>query len=415
MGYVGLPLACEFAKAGFQVHGIDVDPKKIDSLKRGLSYISDVPSSEISALVQNNHFHPTCDFSVIRDVATISICVPTPLRKTKEPDISYVVSAADEVEKYLNGPKLIVLESTTYPGTTEELILPKLSGSQNRQVGKDFFLAFSPERIDPGNKQFNLKNTPKILGGVTPSCTELALSLYRAIIPEVHPCSSPKTAEMVKLLENTFRAVNIAMVNEVALMCDKLGINAWEVIDLAGTKPFGFMKFYPGPGLGGHCIPIDPHYLSWKLKSLNYNARFIQLAEEINSHMPEYVVLKVVDSLNNQKKPLSSSKILLYGMSYKNDVGDVRESPAIDIIKILKQKGAEVSYVDPYVPTVQIDNITFTSLSLNDRVSHFDCVIITTAHSLFDLKHLGEKAKLIVDTRNAMGKYPQYKNKVTIL
>ncbi|OGW06604.1 MAG: UDP-N-acetyl-D-glucosamine dehydrogenase [Nitrospinae bacterium RIFCSPLOWO2_01_FULL_39_10] len=399
LGYVGLPLSIEFCKSGFTVIGIDVDKSKVDALKKGESYVQDVKDDDVKLFIKNKKFIPTTHFSLLKDADTVSICVPTPLRKTRDPDISYIVSAASEIKKYLHKGQLIVLESTTYPGTTDEVLLPELEAT-GLKVGVDFYLAFSPERVDPGNKKYHTKNTPKIIGGVTTECTNIAKSLYEQSIDTVIPVSSTRSAEMVKLLENTFRAVNIGLVNEIAIMCDRLGMDVWEVIDAASTKPFGFMPFYPGPGLGGHCIPIDPLYLSWKLKTLNYTARFIELASEINTGMPLYVVSKVVDALNEKKKSVNGAKILILGVTYKRDVGDVRESPAIDVIKYLKNKGADVSFHDPYVDSIhEIDNVKKVELR-EDVLAKADCVVIVTDHSKFDYKWIVKNSKLVVDTRN---------------
>ena len=425
LGYVGLPLAAEFAKSGFAVTGIEVDKVKVKKLRQGHSYVDDVDAKELDDLVQKGLLQATTDFRFLRQMDTISICVPTPLRKTKDPDISYILSAAREIKKHLHKDQLVVLESTTYPGTTDELVLPELEES-GLKVGRDFYLAFSPERVDPGNKIYTTRNTPKVIGGMTPKCTQIAVALYQQAIEKVIPLSSTRSAEMVKLLENTFRAINIGLANEVALMCDRLGIDVWEVIDAAATKPFGFMPFYPGPGLGGHCIPIDPLYLSWKLKSLNYNARFIELASEINTSMPFHVVSKVADALNRHKKSVNGSKILILGVAYKKDVTDVRESPALDIIKLLQQKGAEVRYSDPHVPVLILeDGESLTSmdlffnhaLSASSRASlraaeEFDCMIIVTDHSAFDYETLVKRAQLVVDTRNATRHVQQRQGKI---
>jgi UDP-N-acetyl-D-glucosamine dehydrogenase len=400
LGYVGLPLSIEFCKSGFTVIGIDVDKGKVESLKKGESYVQDVKKEDVSSFIKSGKFIPSTDFSLLKEADTVSICVPTPLRKTRDPDISYIVSAASEIKKYLHKGQLIVLESTTYPGTTDEVLLPNLE-SGGLKVGVDFYLAFSPERVDPGNKRYNTKNTPKIIGGVTSECTLVAKYLYEQSIDVVIPVSSTKCAEMVKLLENTYRAVNIGLVNEIAIMCDRLGINVWEVIDAAATKPFGFMPFYPGPGLGGHCIPIDPLYLSWKLKTLNYTARFIELASEINTSMPLYVVSKVSDALNEKKKSINGSSILLLGVTYKRNINDLRESPALDIIKLLKNKGAEISFHDPYVASIhEADGVK--KVELNEQVLHMaDCVVVVTDHSNFDYPWIVKHSQLIVDTRNA--------------
>lgn len=401
LGYVGLPLALEFAKKGMSVVGFDVDPNKIRSLNRSHSYIPDVPSEALREVVQAKKLSATADFRQLSKMDAVIICVPTPLRKTKDPDITYIVSAVDQVKKGLKKGQLIVLESTTYPGTTRELVLTELEKTDLR-VGKDFYLAFSPERVDPGNKKFGIKNTPKIVGGITPACTEIACLLYNQIVDSVVPVSSSECAEMAKLLENTFRAVNIALVNEVALMCDRLKLDTWEVIDAAASKPFGFMPFYPGPGIGGHCIPLDPHYLSWKLKSLNFISHFIELAGELNSRMPEYVVERVADALNRQGKSVNGSKILILGVAYKKDVGDVRESPALDIIELLEKKKARLCYHDPYVPRLQINHWSAGSTPLDSKtIKNQDCVVVVTHHSCVNMGHVVEHAKLIFDTRNA--------------
>ncbi len=401
LGYVGLPLAVEIAQAGFNVIGIEVDATKVKKINRGVSYIGDVDTEILAQLVKQKRITATTDFSRIREVDTLSICVPTPLSKTKEPDISYIVSAVKEIARFIRRGQLIILESTTYPGTTEEVVLPLLS-ARGLRVGKDFFLAFSPERVDPGNKQFTTKNIPKVIGGVTPVCTRKTAEFYGKVFDKVYPVSSARCAEMTKLLENTFRSVNIALVNEFALMCDKLQLNIWEVIDAAATKPFGFMPFYPGPGLGGHCIPIDPHYLSWKLRSLNYHARFIDLAAEINAHMPEYVVRKIQKILNMQGKPLKGALIFILGIAYKRDIEDTRESPAFDIIKLLRAEGAKVIYNDPYVEKVAEHDVRMTSIPLTQAtLKKADCVVIVTDHKVYDYQFICDNARVVVDTRNA--------------
>ena len=469
LGYVGLPLAVAFAKAGFPVVGIDVDEEKVEAVNRGESYIRDVSSEDIARLVRaadlpssavgrrssaSDHRPPTTDhrsssgsltattdYAVLEHADAAIICVPTPLSKTRDPDVRYILAAADAVSEYIHPGMLVVLESTTYPGTTEELLLPRLEagyarrfgggddrpttkdqgptaidqrpttndqrssfvGRRSSMVGTDFFLAYSPERIDPGNTKYTVENTPKVVGGVTPDCLEVASALYGSVVSEVVPVSSPAAAEMTKLLENTFRVVNIALVNEMMLMCDKLGLDVWEVIDAAATKPFGFMKFTPGPGVGGHCIPLDPHYLSWKLKTLNYNARFIQLAGEINSEMPRYWVEKVVDALNERGKPVKGSRVLVLGVAYKKDVDDVRESPALDIIELLRQKGADVRYHDPYVPEFSYNGTRFTSeADLDEALREADCVVVATDHSVYDWGHVKRVAKCVVDTRHVV-------------
>lgn len=401
LGYVGLPLASEFASAGFSVTGFEVDGRKVQALEKGISYIADVPTSLIKRLVKNEKLAATTDFSVLRRMDAVIVCVPTPLRKSKDPDISYIVSALEKVHKYLKKGQLIILESTTYPGTTRELLLPKLE-AEGLKVGRDFYLAFSPERVDPGNKNFGIRNTPKVVGGITPTCTKLAATLYGAIVEKVVQVSSPECAEMVKLLENTFRAVNIGLVNEVALMCDRLKLDSWEVIDAASTKPFGFMPFYPGPGIGGHCIPLDPHYLSWKLKTLNFYARFIELAGEINSKMPEHLIEKIGNALNDRGRSIKGSKILVLGVAYKKDVGDMRESPALDVIELLREKGAKVSYHDPHVSSFDMNGRTYRSVPFSKQgLRSQDCVVITTNHSNFDINQIVKSSRLLVDSRNA--------------
>jgi UDP-N-acetyl-D-glucosamine dehydrogenase len=404
LGYVGLPLAVAFAEEGFRVVGVDVDPAKVDALNRGESYVEDVSSAILDTIIRDGRLTASTDYAVLAGVDAISICVPTPLRKTKDPDISYIVDATESIAANIpvGGGRLIVLESTTYPGTTEEIILPRLSRDGCR-VGEDFFLAFSPERIDPGRTDYTVRTTPKVIGGVTDNCLEVAVALYGTVVDEPVPVSSTATAEMVKLLENTFRAVNIGLVNEVALMCDKLGLNVWEVVGAAATKPYGFMPFYPGPGLGGHCIPIDPHYLSWKLRTLNYTARFIELAAEVNSHMPDHVVSKIGDALNQERKAINGSRVLVLGVAYKRDVGDVRESPALDIIHLLRQRGADVVYHDPYVATLWLDDLELATIDLTPEVlAAADCVVIVTDHTAYDWDWVAQKARLIVDTRNSV-------------
>lgn len=404
LGYVGLPLAVAFAQEGFTVIGVDVDEGKVASLNRGESYVEDIPSAILGPLVESGILRASTDCADLAEVDAVSICVPTPLRKTKDPDISYIVNAVDCLVAHLplGEGQLIVLESTTYPGTTEELVLPRFA-QNGFEPGRDFFMAFSPERIDPGRTDYTVRTTPKVIGGVTPGCLEVAVALYGTIVDEPVPVSSTAAAEMVKLLENTFRAVNIGLVNEVALMCDKLGLNVWEVVGAAATKPYGFMPFYPGPGLGGHCIPIDPHYLSWKLRTLNYTARFIELAAEINSHMPDYVVNKIGDALNDERKAIKGSRILVLGVAYKRDVGDVRESPALDVIHLLNERGGAVSYHDPFVPTVRLDGVSLSSVELTaEALAAADCVVIVTDHRAFDWAWVADNARLIVDTRNAL-------------
>jgi len=402
LGYVGLPLSMEFARAGFRVVGIDTDGEKVRKLTAGESYIKDVPSEWIRETLEAGTFEATTDFSVLGDVDSVDICVPTPLRKTRDPDISYVRSAVGEIVKYLHKDMMVILDSTTYPGTTDEVILSRLETTGLR-VGEDFYLAFSPERVDPGNPQWNTKNIPKVVGGVTPQCTEHAVILYEQTLGPVVPVSSTKVAEMVKLLENTFRSVNIGLVNELALMSDRMGIDVWEVIDAAATKPFGFMPFYPGPGLGGHCIPIDPFYLSWKAKESGFEARFIELAGVVNGGMPYHVVNKVVDCLNDFRKPARGSKVLLLGVAYKEDIDDIREAPALDVIRLLEDKGAIVSFSDPHVPELHQGGIDLKSRELSPALlAEVDCIVVTTAHSAFDYDMIVAAGTPIVDTRNAL-------------
>jgi UDP-N-acetyl-D-glucosamine dehydrogenase len=402
LGYVGLPLAVEFAEAGFRVTGIDLDGQKIAGLRAGRSHVEDVPSDTIARLFRKRLLRARDTFRGCGKFDAICICVPTPLRKTKDPDISYIVAALEELAKEIRRGQLIILESTTYPGTTEEVLRPRLEAGGLR-AGKDFFLAFSPERVDPGNVSFQTRNTPKVVGGVTKACTAVAVELYRQAIEQVHPVSSTQAAEMIKLLENTFRAVNIALVNEIALMCDRLGLDVWEVIDGAATKPFGFMPFYPGPGIGGHCIPLDPHYLAWKLKTLNYSARFIDLASDINGNMPLVVVRRITDLLNGRSKSVKGSQVLVLGVAYKRDTGDVRESPALDIIRLLEERGARVRFSDPYNPVLRMENGSqYRSTPLTPAaLSRADLVLIVTDHSAFDLDHVVRHARLVFDTRNA--------------
>ena len=402
LGYVGLPLACEFIHNGISVIGFDISESKVQQLQSGQSYIQDISNDTVQSCMDSNLFTPTTDFSLISNVDVISICVPTPLRKTKDPDMSYIVSALDSILPHLTTGQLIILESTTYPGTTEEVLQPRLE-ERGFTIGEDLFLVFSPERVDPGNQTYTTKNTPKVVGGVTESCTTLACSVYEHSIDKTVPVSSPRTAELVKLYENTFRSVNIAMANEMALIANKLGIDVWEMIEAAGTKPFGFMPFYPGPGLGGHCIPIDPSYLSWKMKSLNYDARFIALAEQVNTSMPNYVVKKVGVALNSHKKSINGSNILILGVAYKPNINDVRESPAFDIIKSLHRFGGNIHYNDNFIPSISVD----ASFSLNSidfdgiDYGHYDCVVIVTNHSYYPIDQVVHDSHLIVDTRNA--------------
>ncbi len=401
LGYVGLPLAAEFAKGGFRVTGFEVDAQKVRDIKDGESYIADVPTAEVAELVKKGLLTATLDFAGLRKMDAVIICVPTPLRKSKDPDVSYIVASVKEARKYLRRGQLIILESTTYPGTTKELVKPMLE-TGGLKAGRDFFLAFSPERVDPGNSKYGVKNTPKVVGGHTPACTALAAALYGAVIDRVLPVSGTEAAELVKLLENTFRAVNIAMINEMALMCHKLGLDVWEVIGAASSKPFGFMPFYPGPGIGGHCIPLDPHYLGWKMKTLNFEPRFIELAGAINSSMPAHAVERVGELLNARGKALSRSRVLMIGMAYKPDISDPRESPAHDVLILLEKTGAKADFYDPYVAEADIEGVTRRSRrDALRRIKDYDCVIIVTPHSCIDYADIVKKARLVFDTRNA--------------
>lgn len=405
LGYVGLPLATVLAEAGYNVIGVDPDGSKVDAINQGNSYIDDVETGLVDKLVKAGSLKATTDFGVVREVDAVSICVPTPLRKTRDPDLSYIISVADSIAPYMHPDMVVVLESTTYPGTTRELLLPKLIAGSDLQVGQDFFLAFSPERVDPGREDWTTINTPKVVGGITPACTEVASKFYQGALERVIPVATAEVAEMTKLLENTFRMVNIGLVNEIAIMCDRMGINVWDVIDAASTKPFGFMKFTPGPGLGGHCIPIDPLFLSWKLRSLNYTARFIDLASEINTGMPRYVVGKVQEALNQQGKALKGSRVLVLGAAYKPDIDDVRESPALDVIGLLQQSGSAVNYHDPYIPELHTDDLDLASVpDLMKEVAESDCVVIITNHNQYDYKAIYEEAQSVMDARNALGK-----------
>ncbi|MBL6965522.1 MAG: nucleotide sugar dehydrogenase [Anaerolineales bacterium] len=404
LGYVGLPFATVFAEAGFNVIGIDPDERKIEALKKGESYIQDVPTELVAQLVEAGRLEATTDFAALAEADAVSICVPTPLRKTGDPDLSFILSVTTELAKYMHPGMVVVLESTTYPGTTREILLPQLGDDTDLVVGEDFFLAFSPERVDPGREDWTTINTPKVIGGITDACSEVSATWYRGALETVVSVTSSEVAEMAKLLENTFRMINIGLVNEMAVMCDRLGIDVWEVIDAAATKPFGFMKFTPGPGLGGHCIPIDPLYLSWKLRSLNYTARFIELASEINLGMPRYVARKVQDALNDQSKSLKGSNILVLGVAYKPDIDDLRESPALDVIGLLEQSGAVVSFHDPYIPFIKEEEFELQSVpDLMSAVKAADCVVIITNHSDYVYAEILETAKCIVDTRNALG------------
>jgi len=400
LGYVGLPLLVEFGRAGFHTVGIDIDAEKVRQINDSVSYIKDVSDEALGDVVKSGHVSATTDFSVLADVDTVNICVPTPLRKTRDPDISYIVSAVDEIAKYLHDNQLIILESTTYPGTTEEVILTRLQ-SDHFRVGENLFLAFSPERVDPGNPDFNTKNIPKVVGGITQACTEVASLLYSATLVTIVPVSTAKVAETVKLLENTFRSVNIGLVNEIALMCNKMDIDVWEVIRAAATKPFGFMAFYPGPGLGGHCIPIDPFYLSWKAKLSGFEARFIELAGQINGSMPEYVVSRVVEALNEEEKSVKGSRIVIVGVAYKADIDDIRESPALDVIELLCRRGANVVYHDSYVAEGHGKLEGIESIELDDAaLASCDCAVVVTGHKGVDYDALLEKVPVLVDTRN---------------
>ena len=404
LGYVGLPLAVEFARAGFPVTGIDVDTAKVEALNRGESYVQDVPGSVLKPLIQAGKIRATTDFNVVADLDTINICVPTPLRKTKDPDMSYIVSACQQIAKYFHSGMLVILESTTYPGTTDEVLLPMLE-RPDLKAGRDFFLCFSPERVDPGNPKFQTRNIPKVVGGITAPCTEVGALFYSQALQSVIPVSSTRVAEMVKLLENTFRMINIGLANEIALMCDRMDINVWEVIEAAATKPFGFMPFFPGPGLGGHCIPIDPFYLSWKTKQAGIEARFIELAGYINGQMPHFVVDKIQNALNEHSKPLKGSRVHILGVAYKRDIDDVRESPALDIIHLLGRRGASVSYSDPFVPKLRAEGVLPAALEAIEAergATEADCVVIVTDHKAFDYPRLLERARLVVDTRNAL-------------
>ncbi len=401
LGYVGLPLAVEFARAGFDVVGIDVQQSKVDQFNSGHSYIKDVKDDVFTPLVKSGKLRATSDFSVIRELDTVDICVPTPLRKTKDPDMSFVVAASDAIAGHIHPGLLVMLESTTYPGTTEELVLPRLTAG-GLTVGEDFFLCFSPERVDPGNAKFQTANIPKVVGGITAACTEIGALFYQQALETVIPVSSTRVAEMVKLLENTFRMINIGLVNEMAVMCNRMNIDVWEVIDAAATKPFGFMPFYPGPGLGGHCIPIDPFYLSWKSKEAGMEARFIELAGSINGRMPEFVVEKVQNTLNDFSKSVRGSRIHILGAAYKRDIDDVRESPALDVMLLLQRLGAYVTFSDPYVHKIRIADVELESLEMLPAVQAADCVVIITDHSGIDYRSILEHSKVILDTRNAL-------------
>lgn len=407
LGYVGLPLAVAFAEKGYRIYGFDVQENKVVQVNRGESYIEDVKSADLQKVIKDGNLSATADKDILNKADVIILCVPTPLDKNKQPDISYIEATSDNVAQRLRKGQMIILESTTYPGTTREVILPKLEKT-GLKVGSDFYLVFSPERVDPGNKKYQVTNIPKVVGGITPKCTELAAALYRQIVERVYPVSSPEAAEMTKLLENIFRIVNISMINELALLCGKMGIDIWEVIEAAKTKPYGFMPFYPGPGIGGHCIPLDPFYLSWKAKEYDFYARFIELAGEINDQMPHYIVTKVISALNKFQKSLNGAKILVLGVAYKKDIADPRESPALKIIWDLLRKGAEVVYNDPYIPQIKVsasggNSEIFKSVELSDNLlKSVDCILILTDHGKYDFDLIAQKGKSIVDTRNAV-------------
>jgi len=402
LGYVGLPLALEMVKEGFQVVGIDIDRQRVDSVNAGISYVLDVPSETLLSFVAKERIKATQSLAAVENLDTVSICVPTPLRKTKEPDLSYIIAAVEAVHNHLRRGQLIILESTTYPGTTREVVLPILEAS-GLKVGRDFFLVYSPERVDPGNRSYNTRNIPKVIGGMTPRCTELAALLYQQFVERIVLVSSPESAEMVKLLENTFRNVNIALANEMALMCHKFGINVWEVIEAAKTKPFGFMAFYPGPGLGGHCIPVDPYYLTWKARMNDFEPRLVELAAQINSQMPAFTVSRVADALNEKQKSLKGSKILALGVAYKRDTSDTRESAAIEVLRGLYEKGSHVHYTDPHVPFLEFNGRVIKSINLIPEIlQSMDCVVVLTDHSTFDYEMVAAYSSLIVDTRNVL-------------
>ncbi|MGH7754624.1 MAG: nucleotide sugar dehydrogenase [Gemmatimonadales bacterium] len=402
LGYVGLPLALELVRAGYRVLGFDVNRSVVDLLNAGRSHVKDIPADRVAAAVKAKTFEATTDLGRLGEADAVSICVPTPLSKTKDPDISYVLAARDSVKAALRPGQAIILESTTYPGTTRELFLPAFE-ERRLTVGKDVFLAFSPERVDPGNPKWNTRNTPKVVGGITPECLRVVVALYQPAVEQLVPVSSTEAAELTKILENTFRSVNIGLANEMAIVCDKLGVDVWEVIEAAATKPFGFMKFTPGPGLGGHCIPIDPHYLAWKMRALNYKTRFIEVAGEVNAEMPEFWLDKVVGTLNRAGRPVKGSRVLVLGVAYKKDSDDVRESPAFDIIRLLERQGADVRYHDPHVPTVKEDGAELRSVPLTgDELAAADCVVIVTDHDGVDYALVQRSARAVVDTRNAL-------------
>ena len=402
LGYVGLPLAVEKANAGYQTTGFDVQEKKVEMVNRGENYIGDVVDEELKDLVKEGILKATTDFSFIKDVDTVCICVPTPLDLYKQPDLSYVVKSTTDVAKYLHRGMLVVLESTTYPGTTEEVLKPILEKESGLKCGEDFFLAFSPERVDPGNKQFNTKNTPKVVGGCTEECTEVAAALYENVLEgSIHKVSSPAVAEMEKILENTFRNINIGLANEMAILCNRMGIDVWEVIDAAKTKPYGFMAFYPGPGIGGHCIPLDPYYLEWKAKEYDYHTRLIETSGEINDSMPDFVLENIMKVLNKDKKALNGSKVLVMGLAYKNDIDDYRESPAFKVIELLEKNGAEVIVNDPHCELAKYNGKTYRSVDWKEVIDDSDIVVITTAHAAYPYEEIVARAKAVYDTRNA--------------
>jgi len=418
MGYVGMPLAVVFAEAGFNVLGIDPDQRKTDTFNKGLSYIQDVPTETVARLRKNGKLNMSSDFAALKDMDAVSICVPTPLRQTGDPDMSFINSATEQLAKYVHQGMVVVLESTTYPGTTREVVLQKLTEQSGLKVGEDLFICFSPERVDPGRQDWTTLNTPKVIGGITAACAEVATAWYGGAIKTIVPVSSAEAAEMAKLLENTFRMINIGLVNELAIMCERLGVDVWEVIDAAATKPFGFMKFTPGPGLGGHCIPIDPLYLSWKMKEMNYNARFIELASEINTNMPRYVVSRILDAMNDRGKVLKGSKVLVLGVAYKPDIDDVRESPALDVIALLKKKGAQVSYHDPYIPQIHHEHEGWKMETVKDvmrAVKESEAVVIVTNHKVYDYPAILAQAKFVFDSRNALGRLGKENEKVARL
>jgi UDP-N-acetyl-D-glucosamine dehydrogenase len=414
MGYVGLPLAVVFAEAGFYVTGVDPDKRKADSIRKGKSYIPDILNERLAPLVKSGHLKATTDFSVLKEMDAVSICVPTPLRQTGDPDMSFILSATEQLAKYMHKGMVVVLESTTYPGTTREILLPMLGEANRLKEGRDWFLSFSPERVDPGREDYTTLNTPKVVGGITAACTEVTAAWYQGAIQHIHTVSSAEAAEMAKLLENTFRMVNIGMVNEMAIMCERMGVDVWEVIDAAATKPFGFMKFTPGPGLGGHCIPIDPLYLSWKMKAYQYTARFIELASEINTNMPRYVVTRILEALNERGKTLKGAQCLILGVAYKPDIDDIRESPALDVIGLLQKKGATVDYHDPYIPSLKTheDAVMKCVPDLMTAVQTADVVVAVTNHKVYDYKAILKSASFIFDSRNALGKLGKNNPKV---